>query len=78
MLEINSNPRKSRSNPRTKKEKNKEKYNHEFLVFDLSQEELEKLTLRRKGEMRVRERGEGDEGFLILFNRAITQSQFCL
>jgi hypothetical protein len=30
-----------------------EKYNHEFLVFDLSQEEL---TLEREGGMRVEER----------------------
>jgi hypothetical protein len=30
--------------------KNTKKYNHRFLVFDLSQEELEELTLGKTGE----------------------------
>jgi hypothetical protein len=41
----------------------------------LSQETLREGKLGK--EERENERGEGDGGFLILFNRAITQSQFC-
>jgi hypothetical protein len=45
--------------------------------FDLPNE-LENETLEKKGGNESEERGEGDEGSLILFNMAITQSQFCL
>jgi hypothetical protein len=48
-----------------------------FSSYDLSRETLEDLTLDGRGKNESGERGEGDGGSVILFNRAITQSQFC-
>ena len=45
-------------------------------IFDLTHE-LKEANPKRKRGNESEERGQGDGGSLILFNRAITHSQFC-